>query len=68
MPKCQKPDCELLPVWWTDSLARDGFFSTFFRDLGGKVEFLEQTLQWPCFDDTAWTYCDVERVVQRLLR
>ncbi len=47
---------------------REGFFGTFFRDLAGKVEFLEQMLQWPCFGDPAWTYCDVERAIQRRLR
>jgi hypothetical protein len=47
---------------------REGFFGTFFRDLAGKADFLEQTLQWPCFGDPAWTYCDVERAVQRRLR
>jgi hypothetical protein len=47
---------------------REGFFGTFFRDLAGKVEFLEQTLQWPCFGDPAWIYCDVERAIQGRLR
>lgn len=47
---------------------REGFFGTFFRDLAGKIAFLEQTLHWPCFGDPAWTYCDVERAVQHRLR
>lgn len=47
---------------------REGFFGTFFRDLGGKVEFLEQTLQWRCFGDPTFTYCDVERAIQTRLR
>lgn len=47
---------------------REGFFSTYFRDLAGKVEFLEHTLQWPCFGDPAFTYCDVEHAVQLRLR
>ena len=47
---------------------REGFFSEFFRDLRGKVDFLEQTLSWRCFDDPEYTYCDVERAVNARLR
>ena len=47
---------------------REGFFGTFFRDLAGKVEFLEHTLQWRCFGDLAFTYCDVERSIQERLQ
>jgi hypothetical protein len=45
-----------------------GFFSTFFEDETGKIDFLEQTLQWPCWGDPAFTFCDVERVIQTRLR
>ncbi|VTZ23148.1 conserved hypothetical protein [Methylocella tundrae] len=45
-----------------------GFFSTFFEDTAGKIDFLQQTLQWPCWGDPEYTYCDVERVVQTRLR
>lgn len=47
---------------------REGFFSQFFGSLSGKIEFLEQTLQWPCFGDAEYTYSDVERAVQLRLR
>ena len=47
---------------------RTGFFSEFFRDLQGKVAFLEQTLQWRCFGDPTYTYSDVERAVSARLR
>lgn len=47
---------------------REGFFGTFFRDLSGKVEFLELTLQWPSYGDASSTYCDVERAVQQRVR
>ena len=30
---------------------REGFYSHFFENLNGKIRFLEQTLQWPCFGD-----------------
>jgi hypothetical protein len=45
-----------------------GFYGTFFLDLSAKVEFLEQTLQWPCWGDPEYTYSDVERAVQVRLR
>jgi hypothetical protein len=47
---------------------REGFVGTFFESLTGKVEFLEQTLQWPCFGDPKYTYCDVEREIKARLR
>lgn len=47
---------------------REGFFGTFFCDLPGKIEFLEQTLQWRCFGAPSYTYCDVERAIQERLR
>ena len=47
---------------------REGFQAEFFRDLSGKVDFLEQTLTWRCFGDPAYTYADVERAVRARLR
>jgi len=47
---------------------RDGFYGTYFRDLAGKVAFLEELLQWPCFGDPEYTYCDVERAIRQRLR
>ena len=47
---------------------RNGFFSEFFRDLRGKVDFLDQTLAWRCFGDPAYTFSDVERAVNARLR
>ena len=44
------------------------FFDHFFRDLRGKVAFLEETLLWPPCGDPAYTFCDVERAVQARLR
>ena len=45
-----------------------GFFDHFFRDLRGKVAFLEEALLWPPCGDPAYTFCDVERAVQARLR
>ena len=47
---------------------RGGFWSEFFTTPGDKVRFLEQTVQWPCYGDPAWTYSDVERELQKWLR
>jgi hypothetical protein len=44
------------------------YFSTFFEDETAKIDFIEQTLQWPCWGDPAFTFCDVERVIQTRLR
>ncbi|MEK8121611.1 hypothetical protein WOB59_00375 [Methylocystis sp. IM4] len=47
---------------------RAGFYEHFFSDLDGKIEFLEQTLEWPCYGQPDYTFCDVEIAVQcRLL-
>lgn len=47
---------------------RGGFWAEFFTTTADKVRFLEQTLQWPCYGDPAWTYSDVERALQEWLR
>lgn len=44
---------------------KNGFFQNFFLDPNGKVEFLEQTLQWPCYGQPDFTFCDVERIIQQ---
>jgi hypothetical protein len=40
-----------------------GFFETFFQNLTGKIEFLELSVQWPCYGDPAFTFSDLERAV-----
>ncbi len=47
---------------------RDGFSSVFFERDADKVVFLDQTLRWPSYGDPTYTFCDVERAVQRRLR
>jgi hypothetical protein len=46
----------------------EGFYSTFFETTSTKVEFIEQTIAWPCWGDTDDTYCDVERAVIKRVR
>ena len=47
---------------------RGGFWNEFFTSTADKVRFLEQTLQHPCYGDPAWTFSDVERALQALLK
>ena len=47
---------------------QDGYYSVFFERDADKVVFLDQTLRWPCYGDPTYTFCDVERAVQRRLR
>jgi hypothetical protein len=46
---------------------QDGYYSVFFERDADKVVFLDQTLRWPCYGDPTYTFCDVERAVQRRL-
>jgi hypothetical protein len=47
---------------------RDCFYNHFFRDLQGKVTFLEETLVWVPCGQPSHTFCDVERAVLARLR
>ena len=47
---------------------RDGFYGRFFADIGGKLEFVRQTLAWPAYGAPDYTYCDVERAVAARVR
>jgi len=45
-----------------------GYYSVFFERDADKVVFLSETLRWPCHGDPTYTFCDVERAIQRRLR
>ena len=46
-----------------------GFWTEFFTSTAGKVEFLEQTLAYPCYGRPDVTWSDVERaIIARLKR
>src|SRR5271166_4790780 len=47
---------------------KDQFYSVFFERDADKVVYLDQTLRRPCHGDPTYTFCDVERAVQRRLR
>ena len=42
-----------------------GFYSVWFTNDHDRAKFLEATLRWPCYGDPKFTFCDVERAVQR---
>lgn len=44
-----------------------GFWDVFFSNTRTKLTFIEQTLRHPCYGAAAWTYSDVERVLQAWL-
>ena len=46
----------------------EGFYGAFFERDFDKVVFLEQTLSWPHFGDTTFTFSDVEHAIKRRLR
>jgi len=43
---------------------RRGFYSTFFTSPEGIEGFWCVTMGYPCSGDPAYTYCDVEKVIQ----
>ncbi len=43
---------------------RGGFYATWFDSLKNKLDFLEHTVEAKAYGDPAYTYCDVERVIQ----
>lgn len=46
-----------------------GFWTEFFTSTAGKIEFLEQTLAWPCYGQPNVTWSDVEgEIIARLRR
>ncbi len=47
---------------------KTGFWTEYFTSTAGKIEFIEQLIQWPCYGDPAHTFSDVEREIQRRLR
>ena len=47
---------------------RATFYSTWFTCDADRLRFLEQALGWPCWGDPAFTFCDVERALQREIR
>ena len=47
---------------------QDGYYSVFFERDADKAAFLGEMLRWPCHGDPTYTFCDVERAIQRRLR
>lgn len=47
---------------------RSTFYSTWFTCDTDRLRFLEQALEWPCWGEAEFTFCDVERALQREIR
>jgi hypothetical protein len=47
---------------------RPTFYSTWFTNDADRLRFLEQALEWPCWGEAEFTFCDVERALQREIR
>ncbi len=47
---------------------RSTFYSTWFTRDADQIRFLQYALRWPCWGDPAFTFCDVERALQREIR
>lgn len=47
---------------------RHGFYGTWFETEDQRADFLRHTMQYGCYGDAAYTYCDVERAIQTELR
>jgi hypothetical protein len=44
------------------------FYETWFTSDTDRLEFLRHSLQWPCWGDPEYTFCDVERAIQQEIR
>ncbi|MGA3374040.1 MAG: hypothetical protein ABSC48_20060 [Terracidiphilus sp.] len=45
-----------------------GFYETWFTADADQLRFLRHTLDWPCWGDPEYTFCDVERAIQQEIR
>lgn len=44
------------------------FYEEFFTTPEDRRRFNDMTLKWPCYGDPAWTYSDVEKVLQAWMK
>jgi hypothetical protein len=47
---------------------REGFYETWFTSDQARLRFLQHSLKYPCWGSPEYTFCDVERAVQREIR
>jgi hypothetical protein len=45
-----------------------GFYETWFTTDADRLRFLCHSLDWPCWGDPEYTFCDVERAIQQEIR
>src|SRR5665213_4527985 len=46
----------------------NGFYETWFTSDADRLQFLRHTLDWLCWGDPEFTFCDVERAIQQEIR
>lgn len=46
----------------------DGFYATWFADADKLRKFIEITLSYPCYGNPGYTFCDVEREIQKWIK
>jgi hypothetical protein len=46
----------------------NGFYETWFTSDADRLQFLCHTLDWLCWGDPEFTFCDVERAIQQEIR
>ena len=47
---------------------QDGFYNTFFTTKEDKKDFINQCLQYGCYGQPEYTYCDVEKALQSWIK
>lgn len=47
---------------------RTTFYETWFTSDANRMRFLRHTLDWSCWGDPEFTFCDVERAIQQEIR
>jgi hypothetical protein len=47
---------------------RQSFYERWFTSEAKRLEFLRHALDWPCWGSPEFTFCDVERAIQEIVR
>ena len=71
-------DYSKFPKWFYNRLSmcygmiahydQNGFYHTFFTTTQGKVRFLDDVMQYPCYGAPDYTFSDVEKYLQQWIK
>ena len=71
-------ELDKFPYWFYNKLSgmfghiahcnQQGFYSSFFENIYGKLHFIQMTLNYGCWGDAAWTYSDVELALKKWMK